>query len=830
MPRDRWLEKYTILEAENGDYFGEFVLDENGERLPYGTGVFYYNENKTYIMQEDYNLEEKNTGMYFREYERGAYDPVSGYAMPRFAAGIMKNGVPFGDTLYITPGSGKSLEVEYAYRELTRPIGHTITVYHDGSYVIEEVRDGLKTGRLYRYRYGRLTLEATDASGKRTTYKVIACGRDFEIRKTSMLPPYYFGNGMTTGFRPAIATRVRDGKDEYFEYRGAVQTIGEKQEYLDLTNGDRIFTNPIRDFAIIPQKSGDKFFGQVTEEGKGGYSITGFGCVKHILGPKYIGQLVKGKKSGLGLLMTEDVAYLGAFHTGQLYGGGFELYSTIYISSFKSGKKQPHHYGIDQNFNLTEYDGENVLDYVIFDEVMNKTPHGVDDEVPNEEKINLNQREMLNARGLTYEIDDEGDIYLTGVTKNALATFQELHIPGFVKGIRRGAFRGMSKLRLVEAEEGFQIIEAEAFYDCPSIKELSMPRTLKVIGEDAFTTKKLEKLDVLAGCDRLATRSFRACTGLKKVFIPTRCVVENEALPPKFDDINGQNFDKRKIEKAKKRKEKFEKNKEKLNQKIDRKIAKERRRKKSFNALPAIGKFFAAIGSALLAALLFIPRAVWGFLTGGFDFLKDFFTYTLPDAFTSSLRGLGYFFRRLGEGIAFIFTAPFKLLFRFFGSFTSSTSAIVGLVGILLCGVTMALGCTGCLYYISEGTSYFMSNIVPSMFGFRLLMGSVELFDSIETSPLVLLIALLVILGLIADLILNLLAAIVALILGILYFLFGVIFIWGGGAVIAIPSLVSIILASKEGDDKGVPTLSLIIGIVCCVIYYLFMEVFYGPV
>ena len=84
-------------------------------------------------------------------------------------------------------------------------------------------------------------------------------------------------------------------------------------------------------------------------------------------------------------------------------------------------------------------------------------------------------------------------------------------------------------------------------------------------------------------------------------------------------------------------------------------------------------------------------------------------------------------------------------------------------------------------------------------------------------------------LGLILDLILNLLWAIVAAILGILYLVFGSLFIYGGGAISAMPSVVSMTIAMKDGEDKGIPTVSLIIGIVVAVIYYMFMTVFYGP-
>ena len=823
----KWVQEYVILNGETGDYFGEFVKDGD-QRLPCGTGVFYHSDDKTYEMYEHYDPKtERASGMFFGHRSREQYADGTGNIFNDFYAGFLEDGRVCGDALNMT--SGKEHRVEYSYYgQNGQRRGPVITVFHDGGYVIDETRDGEFTGRAYRYRHGRLMLE-TYSREMSLCHKVIDCGKDFEIRRTYMCPPYYFGNGMTTGFCPAIVTKLNTS----FEYRGAVQTIGEKQEYIDLPNGDRIFTNQVRnDFGIIPRKNGDKFFGEVKPEGKGDYSVTGFACLRRVNGACYIGQLTNGREGGLGLWTDDKTAIFGSFSAGKLYGGGFCLTEVTTIYSYKNGIAEKHYFVIDEDFNLTEYDGKNVIQKIIFDDEVEKNPHGVDDDVPNEEKINLNEKEKLDALGLTYEVDDEENIWLTGVTEKELPTFQELHIPGFVKGIRQGAFRGIKGLRLVEALEGFKIIEAEAFRDCPDIKELTLPRTVKTIGSHAFTTKKLEVLHLLDGCERLCTQSFRACTGLKKVLLPSACIVENEALPPRFDDINGENFDEKKIEEKEKREKKRKEHNEKIANKARRQYEKRERRKKNHNALPAIGKFFAAIGSGLLAALLFIPKKIWQFLCFIGGAIAEFFTDTIPDAFRGALRGLGYFFRRLGEGFVAFITFPFRMLFRFFGGFTSSASGIWGLVGILMCALTMVLGCTGCLYYIAEGSSDFMSHAVPSVFGFRLLFGAVDLFESLyhEQILLALLSSVLVLLGLIVDLVLNLLWAIVAAILGILYLIFGSVFIYGGGVLILAPSVVGMIIAAKDGDDKGVPTLSLIIGIVCCIIYYMSMTVFYGPV
>ena len=831
MAREKWVQKYVVLNGGTSDYFGEYVK-ENGKMLPYGTGVFYHSDDNTYQMYENYDPKtERASGMFFGHRSKEQYQVGDGTISGDFYAGFLDDGRVCGDALNITSGDEHRVEYSY-YNDNGQRRGPVITVFHDGGYVIDETRGGEFTGRAYRYRHGRLMLE-TYSQNHTLSHRVIECGKDFEIRRTYMRPPYYFGNGMTTGFCPAIVTRMTDGDGSYFEYRGAVQTIGEEQEYMDLPNGARIFMNQIRnDFGIIPRKNGDKFFGEVKAAGKSDYSVSGFACIRRINGVCYIGQMANGRESGLGLLTDDKTAFLGSFSSGKLFGGVFCLTDVTSIYSYKNGTAGKHYFVIDEDFNLTEYNGKNIVEKIIFNNEVRKNPHGVDDSVPNEEKINLNEKEKLDALGLTYEVDDEEKIWLTGVTAAELPTFQELHIPGFVEGIRQGAFRGIKGLRLIEAEEGFHTIEAEAFRDCPDIKVLTLPRTIKTIGSHAFTTKKLETLHLLDGCDRLCTQSFRACKGLKKVYISSHTIVENEALPPRFDDINGQNFDKEKIAAKEKREQKRKEHNEKIANKVGREYAKKEKRKASFNALSAIGKFFTTIGSGLLTALLFIPKKLWEFLAFIGCGIADFFTDTIPYAFRSSLRGVGYFFRRLGEGFVAAVTFPFRMLFRFFGGFTSSTSGIWSLVGILMCALTMVLGCTGCLYYIAEGSSDFMSHAVPSVFGFRILFGAVELFESLyhEQLLLALLSSVLVLIGLILDLVLNLLWAIVTAILGILYLIFGSVFIYGGGVLSAAPSVVGMIIAAKDGEDKGVPSVALIIGIICCIIYYSSMNVFYGPV
>ncbi len=98
-------------------------------------------------------------------------------------------------------------------------------------------------------------------------------------------------------------------------------------------------------------------------------------------------------------------------------------------------------------------------------------------------------------------------------------------IPKVIKGIAGGTFdcgfKG-DKYNITEVNlpEGLMFIGDEAFYNS-DIKDLTLPGTLKKVGESAFDgCNKLEKVTIAPGMTKLPFAMFSGCKSLKSVVIP----------------------------------------------------------------------------------------------------------------------------------------------------------------------------------------------------------------------------------------------------------------------------------------------------------------------
>lgn len=98
-------------------------------------------------------------------------------------------------------------------------------------------------------------------------------------------------------------------------------------------------------------------------------------------------------------------------------------------------------------------------------------------------------------------------------------------IPKGIKGIAGGAFDCGFKddkynITEVNLPKGLMFIGDEAFYNS-DIKELTLPGTLKKVGESAFDgCDKLEKVTIAPGMTKLPFAMFSGCKSLKSVVIP----------------------------------------------------------------------------------------------------------------------------------------------------------------------------------------------------------------------------------------------------------------------------------------------------------------------
>ncbi|MGM9637258.1 MAG: leucine-rich repeat domain-containing protein [Eubacteriales bacterium] len=101
---------------------------------------------------------------------------------------------------------------------------------------------------------------------------------------------------------------------------------------------------------------------------------------------------------------------------------------------------------------------------------------------------------------------------------NAFAYLDELKsvtVPATVRVIGEGAFYGCDSLNSVELSEGLEEIGRSAFEKCSYLKEINLPESLKTIGEDAFNgCTRLSGLKIPAGCTAIGDDAFIGCESL----------------------------------------------------------------------------------------------------------------------------------------------------------------------------------------------------------------------------------------------------------------------------------------------------------------------------
>lgn len=84
----------------------------------------------------------------------------------------------------------------------------------------------------------------------------------------------------------------------------------------------------------------------------------------------------------------------------------------------------------------------------------------------------------------------------------------ELDIPGSVKIVTRGAFRFCDKLKTVKLNEGIEELEAACFSGCEMLHDISLPDSLRTIGEEVITGWNIETIRIPKNVTYIGRRNF----------------------------------------------------------------------------------------------------------------------------------------------------------------------------------------------------------------------------------------------------------------------------------------------------------------------------------
>lgn len=105
------------------------------------------------------------------------------------------------------------------------------------------------------------------------------------------------------------------------------------------------------------------------------------------------------------------------------------------------------------------------------------------------------------------------------------------------------AFTRSYQLESIEFPDTVQVIGREAFYVCPKLKTLKLPKRLKYIGDNAFNyCKGLENVEIPYGTIHMGRRAFYDCMALKSISIPETVGFLGENVLDVEKPIEGRNL------------------------------------------------------------------------------------------------------------------------------------------------------------------------------------------------------------------------------------------------------------------------------------------------
>ena len=93
-------------------------------------------------------------------------------------------------------------------------------------------------------------------------------------------------------------------------------------------------------------------------------------------------------------------------------------------------------------------------------------------------------------------------------------------LPNTLKTIGEDAFSECEQLTNIIIPEGVDSIENEVFYDCYNLNKVVLPSSVKKIGDSAFSFCKLTRIVVPEGCEELGKNAFYMCDKLKDIYVP----------------------------------------------------------------------------------------------------------------------------------------------------------------------------------------------------------------------------------------------------------------------------------------------------------------------
>ena len=106
---------------------------------------------------------------------------------------------------------------------------------------------------------------------------------------------------------------------------------------------------------------------------------------------------------------------------------------------------------------------------------------------------------------------------------------EELSLPATLKRVGDGAFGNCPALAALTLPEGLQRIGKSAFAACSSLTEITVPGSVRTIGEDAFALcSGVTSVELREGVKEIGTETFLRCVSLKSITLPASMTTVGE--------------------------------------------------------------------------------------------------------------------------------------------------------------------------------------------------------------------------------------------------------------------------------------------------------------
>lgn len=134
------------------------------------------------------------------------------------------------------------------------------------------------------------------------------------------------------------------------------------------------------------------------------------------------------------------------------------------------------------------------------------------------------------VNGWTYQLNDNGTATITAATDGSATG--NITIPATIEnkgktykvtqigGGDPGVFQGKSLIGITFEGSNLEVIGGHAFKECANLKQISLPRSLKTIGDWGFENCGLEEIAFPSSMDMVKTGVFYNCVKLKTITIP----------------------------------------------------------------------------------------------------------------------------------------------------------------------------------------------------------------------------------------------------------------------------------------------------------------------